>query len=261
MLDCPNCGEQLTPIIINTGTHARLTIDHCIHCGGTWFDHYEINRITLADVYKITGATQIKRNQMPWGKMERLCPKDSSRLMPFKSEITEERMHIERCTSCGGMFIMEKDLERLKMAQMSKLHYYKSNEIPFPSLKLFFIPLFFVGLLLFSTFLTVTKLNDAMESRTRAKDTVTAVTTIPVTGNIETVFFATTTPLISRLEYWTNILDKKTIDVAKLPQTAHSVSISGLSPGTVYSFRIILTFPGTKDLYSDMYTFKTQSGI
>ncbi len=257
MLDCPNCGELLSPIHITTSGRGSITIHHCVNCSGTWFDNYDINRLTLTDVYRIAASSLIKKREIPWGKLDRLCPRDFHPLQRFKTEVTQENLNIERCPHCGGIFIMQKDLEKLKLAQTAKINIFKSLNIPFPSLHAFFIPIFFVGLLLFSTFLTVTNLENAKESETKAKEEISSVTNVSIDSQSTAILFLTESPVVSSLEYGTNLFDQKVLVVSQTPQISHKITLTKLSPNTTYHFYIILTLPTGEKVVSQQYSFTT----
>lgn len=257
MLECPNCGEILTPIHLSTDGGGHITVDHCGSCGGTWFDNYEINRVSYEDVFKIAANTAIKKREPSPGKMERLCPQDSSKLEKLKTNLTEENLYLERCPACGGVFVGQKDLEKIKLAQKTKIHYYQNSGLPFPQLSAIFIPIVFVGLLLFSTFLTVTNLRDAQQSQTSAKEQLSAVTAIPVSETSEAVMYLTASSTVTSIQYGTNIFNKKVAAVDISPSRTHQIVLKGLTPGTTYYYVISLTLPSGQAVASPEYSFTT----
>ncbi len=256
MLECPNCGEFLTPISINT-TGGSLDLDHCLNCGGTWFDPYEINRITTSDVLKLGQILSIKKKDVPWGKMERLCPRDFNELHREKPEISMENIVMERCSHCRGIFIMQKDLAKLKGTQESKINTFKKQNLPF-SLAAVFIPFVAVSLLMFSTFMTITNLSDAQNSQIKATGQLQALETIPVTDSTVSILFLTKSETKTSITYGTNFIDQKTQVVSIVPTKTHQTTLKNLKPGTLYSYRIIIELPSGEKVQSKVYTFETK---
>lgn len=256
MLECPNCGELLTPINVAT-TGGQITVDHCLNCGGTWFDPYEINRLKIEDVHKIGWHLTIKKNDIPWGKMERLCPKDFHELKIEKPDIIKENVSIERCHVCHGIFISQENLLKVKMAQQEKISTYKRLSLPF-SLTAVFIPFVFVSLLMFSTFMTITRLDDAQNSQIKAAEEIQALQFIPITDSTVSILFLTKSETTTSIEYGTNILDQKTVTIDETPSKTHQTNLKNLNPGTLYRFRIIIDLKDGRKVKSKEFTFTTK---
>lgn len=256
MLECPNCGEFFTPVNLKT-TGGSITVDHCINCGGSWFDPYEINRITTKDVYILGQSLLIKKNEVPWGKMERLCPRDFHELQKEKSEISIEHISMERCPECKGIFIMQADLAKLKSAQTTKIATYKSLSLPF-SLNSVLIPFVFVSLLMLSTFMTITNLDDAQNSQIKAQEELKSVKSIPITDSTVAILFLTNSNTITYIEYQTNILDQKKLRISDTPSKTHQITLTNLKPGTKYTYYILIQQPNGEMIRSKAYNFTTK---
>src|SRR3989338_8270400 len=257
MLDCPNCGEILFPMTVKSSEGNPLSVDHCIHCGGTWFDRYEINRLSYSEIFKIAAASDIKKREMIFGKMERICPRDYHNLENYKTEITTQYTVLERCPHCGGVFASQKSLEKFKSAQVGKMNMFKNSRLPSISLKNIFIPFFLVGLLLFSTFLTVSNLKDAKDSQIKANELLSAVFDLPIDSHTQTIMFETQTPITSAISYGTGPFDQKTILVAHTPTKNHIISLKDLKSNTVYTYQISLVDEKGHKFTSKEYQFKT----
>src|SRR3989344_6836017 len=257
MLDCPNCGETLFPMSVKASEGSPLSIDHCIHCGSTWFDRYEINRLSYSEIFKISGASDIKKKDMIFGKMERLCPRDYHNLENYKTEVTTEYLVLERCPHCGGVFVSQKALEKFKSAQVGKMNMFKNSKLPSISLKNIFIPFFLVGLLLFSTFLTVSNLKDAKDSQIKAKELLAAVFDLPIDSHTQTIMFETQTPVSSEIKFWSTPFDEKVISVSSVSTKTHIITLQSLKTNTIYSYQVILISENADKLISKVYQFKT----
>ena len=256
MLDCPNCEGILTPINVGT-TGGSLTIDHCPNCSGSWFDPYEINRISLKDVLRLSENLLIKKREMPPPKIERLCPRDFHPLARQSPDIIPEHISMERCLSCHGIFIMQKELEKLKSSQTTRVNIFKNLSIPF-SLNAIFIPFIFISLLMFSTFMTITSLDDAQNSAVRAKEEIQLTKAVPITDSTVSIFFLTTSKTTSEITYGTGLFDQKTETVSTIPTKTHQIILTSLAPGTTYKYKIILILPDGHKLTSKEYTFNTE---
>ncbi len=255
MLDCPNCGELLSPLFVHDKTRATgIELDHCIHCGGTWFDSDEINKISYSDIFKIASSTLIKKREAPWGKMERLCPRDFNTLSAKKPEFTHENITIEQCPKCRGMFLMEKDLEKLKLAQNVREHAVRQNFLSVSYTKTIMLTSIFGILLLASTFFTLTKSRN-QSGTIQASEEVYSVVTIPLPDQGESILFLTKSSQKTSLEYWSDPNDKKEIVISSFANTSHQVTLHNLQANTRYIFRIKLSEANQKPIYSKEFSF------
>jgi Zn-finger nucleic acid-binding protein len=86
-------------------------IDRCEACGSIWFDLAELQRILAhelpVDKFDLGGNM---RATASGAESERLCPRDSSRLIEV-SDINQPHIRYQSCTVCGGMLMAAGDVK------------------------------------------------------------------------------------------------------------------------------------------------------
>lgn len=121
---CPNCQNPLSQRKLST-----ITAEHCVFCGGTFFNINGINRILLSEAQEL--ANEKTTDSIAGG--EKLCPKDRAVMAPILSESIPQHVTLLKCGICAGIFVYPDDLVAFKQAQSAKLNYYMSWKKPMPS--------------------------------------------------------------------------------------------------------------------------------
>lgn len=112
-----------------------VTLDHCDFCGGTYFDMYEINRITASTAEKLK---KLMKSASISGELK-VCPNDQTVMKPVEQESIPENTTLLRCDKCGGVFAFPDDLVSFKKAQSSKIDYLSSWYQPAPAVSKLFV--------------------------------------------------------------------------------------------------------------------------
>jgi membrane associated rhomboid family serine protease/Zn-finger nucleic acid-binding protein len=112
MRTCPRCSYYLIPL-----TYDAVQIDHCHRCGGTWLDDGEGRALigVAADPahWDSSGAVRDKvSTQMP-------CPVDLSPLERVSFSHGADKIDIERCTRCQGLWLDRVEALKLREVVMS----------------------------------------------------------------------------------------------------------------------------------------------
>lgn len=107
---CPACGDQRAVEIPYT-PDAKLLVDYCAACGGTWFDGGELDTLEeLAEnpehlKLKLGRAVYDIRRKMGRTGDAKRCPKCAApTLEPFK---TSENVEVDFCSKCKGIWLQK----------------------------------------------------------------------------------------------------------------------------------------------------------
>ena len=110
---CPGCKQAMKPEL-----YEGVTIDHCNHCGGTWLDHGEVEKI--AHNHSTTFDEDIKINAL--GKKgtdhrnQQLiqCPKCKT-AMQTHQYLFNSGVYIDQCPQKHGFYFDNGELEKLQI--------------------------------------------------------------------------------------------------------------------------------------------------
>lgn len=240
---CPSCGYVLQKLSVTTDSGGRFDVDHCGRCGGTWFDPYEINRVPYHEVLRLAKLTVLPLKQ-PSLLAKRVCPSCRKELVHFSSESTPVKTKLLRCPKCHGIWASQRTLEEFKNHQEETVQEYKKKGVAFPALSVVFIPALFTALLFLTTFLTINRLQESAEFRTKAAEIIDNETVTPVSKTVVFLNFRTNIAVKSSVSYGAITLEMKKEIITETPSLSHSVKISGLKPDSVYLYT--LTFEDEK---------------
>ncbi len=254
---CPSCGYTLQKLEVTTSGGGKFSVDHCGRCGGTWFDPYEINRIPFHEVIRLAHLTVLPKTQMPENDIHR-CPHCHKNLIPSHYESMPKGVRMLRCPKCGGIWATQKSLEQFKKHQEEIIKEYKTSGIAFPSLSVVFVPAILTLLLFVSTFITVTRLQEAKEGRINAMSLIGNPVTIAVTSDSITIFFQTKKEVTSKIFYGTSVFEMNEITVNGKPGTAHNIRLTHLKPNTLYVYKVRIEDENGKSYTTSEYSFMTK---
>jgi Zn-finger nucleic acid-binding protein len=107
MLNCPACNGRLLEKNV-----AGMTLDVCYGgCGGIWFDASELERVdvrsaaTLHTVWRRDGGERAVEGP-------RRCPRCTDRTMDRKWFSSMQKVEIDQCPSCAGLWLDDGELGR-----------------------------------------------------------------------------------------------------------------------------------------------------
>lgn len=111
LMKCPNADGALRPVQARSRLGAPVMLDQCEHCGGIWFDKFELFQVDEAEV---RGLDQIDREMLryPQGSTEEvpLCPRCGATLQAFRDANIPENIQMLMCGSCEGFWINHGDV-------------------------------------------------------------------------------------------------------------------------------------------------------
>lgn len=236
-MQCPSCGYVLQKLSVTTDSGGRFDVDHCGRCGGTWFDPYEINRVPYHEVLRLAKLTVLPLKQ-PSLLPKSVCPRCHKELVHFSSESTPVKTKLLRCPKCHGIWASQRTLEEFKNHQEEKIQEYKEKNIAFPALSVVFVPALFTALLLLTTFLTINRLQESVEFRTRAAEIIDNETVTPVSKTTVILNFRTNIAVKSSVSYGTSTFEMKKEIISAASNYSHSIKITSLSPDTLYIYTL-----------------------
>ncbi|PNV79269.1 MAG: hypothetical protein C0196_06385 [Dictyoglomus turgidum] len=112
---CPCCGNILIPKKVLAHYVRYIEVDQCEHCGGIWFDKYELYSMKPEEVEKFSIEKSIKSLCQP-----SICPNDKSPLMLLKDPLIPKDIVIYYCEQCFGMWLPLDSLRKYKAYQRSR---------------------------------------------------------------------------------------------------------------------------------------------
>ncbi len=263
-MHCPSCSYTLQKLEVTTNSGGKFSVDHCGRCGGTWFDPYEINRIPFHEVTRLAHITVLPSPRRSpdligakAGQIPLLCPRCHKELIPSHYESVPKGVRMLRCPKCGGIWATQKALEVFKKHQQETVKEYKTGTVAFPSLSVVFVPALLILLLLASTFITVTGLQEAQEGRIRAGQLISEFQTVSISLTKTAVTFTTKTPLKTRIYYGQSSFELIPQTISSKPSTTHGILLTNLQPNTTYIYYIELEDEQGRKIRSELKSFRT----
>lgn len=238
-MPCPTCTNPLQKLSVTTNSGGRFDVDHCGRCGGTWFDPYEINRVPFHEVVRIAKLTVLPQATIPEPQHHK-CPRCHKNLVISHYESVPKGVRMLRCPNCGGIWATQRALLEFKKHQEETIKEYKSRGTAFPALSVVFVPALLVLMLFLATFTTVSTLQESKESRIKAENTISNLTTLPVSETSVNIFFQTKVAVKSRITYGVDLFSMATKTVSDQPSTNHHILLTDLTSKTLYIFTVTL---------------------
>lgn len=104
-LKCPNTDGALRPVQAGSRLGPPVMLDQCEHCGGIWFDKFELFQI---DEDEARNLDQVDREMLryPQGSSEEpLCPRCGIVLQAFSDPNIPPNIQMLMCGKCEGFWI------------------------------------------------------------------------------------------------------------------------------------------------------------
>ena len=120
---CPNDNIEMHQVTIKSHYGQPIILEQCKGCGGIWFDESELfsakqgeaEKIELLDSQILGAPSRIEKSVL-------LCPRDQSRLSRFKDRYFPKGIILERCPSCGGIWLNRGDFTRFQKVRQELQH-------------------------------------------------------------------------------------------------------------------------------------------
>lgn len=253
-MSCPTCGYTLQKLSVTTNSGGKFDVDHCGRCGGTWFDPYEINRIPYHEVMRLARLTVLPQKS-PHILPAHLCPRCHKKLVQYTGESLPKGTKLLRCKTCHGIWAMQKTLDTFKFQQEEKVTEYALEKTVFPSLSVVFVPALFLLLLFFSTFITVTNLQEAKEGKTYAEEQISSTKITVLSPHSVSLVIETKTPLKSTIFYGTSTDQMLQKPISQELKTTHAIILTNLRSNALYVYKIIFTDSKGKTYTTNLQRF------
>lgn len=249
---CPTCNHQLLSLLLKTNTQ-DIGIDYCQNCGGVWTDPGEINFFNEKDLKPLLQV--LPKNPPEPNGQNNFCPRDRALLEFFRGENVPVNLDVFSCPKCHGYWFPHKNLLKFKEAQNVKINYFKTWNIPLPSIYAVVLPVLafvVIGGGILAAYQTITQTQD---NRIQAKDFISKPLVILRDSGQVIISFTTQEAAITQLKYWTNEAEKTQIDISKQESTTHTIVLRDLEPNQTYYYQFLVTKP--KSMTTEIFSFKT----
>jgi hypothetical protein len=221
---------------------------HCSECGSNFFEENQLNRLTLSEALDLVHEKSDDRDYM----QIKLCPKDMLPLRLLREDSIPAFISIMRCDKCHGLFLSAKDLLAFKRAQHAKIAFYKTWQIPLPSLTSVLVYSFALTF----AFATFTFMHNFYQKNATPTQAESIVRNVHVVQNqaVTTIYFTTDKDYSSSITFYKNnkVIEKGII--SSIPTQAHIAKITTLQPSGDITFKIFLK-SGDQIIESDAIPF------
>lgn len=121
-MKCPACSALLFRRVIE-----EIELDVCKNCHGTWFDRFELQKISATE-FEETPVFDVDVSNEP--KLDRRCPKDRFPLMRhfFSKNI---RLMIDTCPKCAGIWLDPGEFSAVRNQVASNQDSFRKNSNQF----------------------------------------------------------------------------------------------------------------------------------
>lgn len=251
---CPDCNHYLTKKEIVTEGEGTIEVDHCSFCGGTFFENFAVNRLPYSSALEIADEFH---PAPPVISGWHLCPKCYVPLERIAGEAIPANLILFGCRQCRGNWFPPRELALFKQYQKRNIEKFKKLNIPLPSINSVFIQVTVIAVLLGTVFLSVTKIRESIEMRSKAKEALLVQPyVIPDTANnqVKIVFATKEKSVTDIIIFYNKPLGEKTLPVSKQLTNFHQIAIAGLERVKIYSYRLKIT-NSSGTLTTDEFSF------
>jgi Zn-finger nucleic acid-binding protein len=141
---CPDCHHELVEVTFNSEKGGKIHCFYCSHCGGSFFEHWDSNLLSLSEIKKDLEKVFFQEEEVDKINVEPDCPFDASMMRPVVSEAVPLGVRIFFCPTCRGNWFPKSELVKFKESQEKKVFGFKVSKIPLTSISAVFLPVVFV---------------------------------------------------------------------------------------------------------------------
>lgn len=117
---CPNDNVEMVPVQTSSHYGQVIVLDQCPHCGGLWFDKFELTRAKLDQAEKIekldagllTEMTAMQNTKL-------LCPVDRKELVRFNDSYFPSGIIVAKCPVCDGFWLNRGEFTKYQKARQA----------------------------------------------------------------------------------------------------------------------------------------------
>jgi len=102
---CPNNDGELHRVSSHSRQGQPIVLDQCDHCGGIWFDRFELFQVDERDAAQLD-AVDKQTLRYPLGESDQpLCPKCGKNLREFRDPNIPGNVQMLICSGCEGLWL------------------------------------------------------------------------------------------------------------------------------------------------------------
>ena len=105
-IKCPKCATSLESKTLET-----IPVDQCPTCHGIWFDEQELQSV-LTRSHDLSSGLHGRSRDPSLDQKRGACPRDKSGMLRAFST-TDERIVLDMCLDCHGLWLDGGELDRL----------------------------------------------------------------------------------------------------------------------------------------------------
>lgn len=256
MYICPDCLHPLIEVSFDSEKAGKVHCLYCSFCGGSFFEHWDINLLSLEDIKKELSRLFKQQGEVPASKANPKCPVCQNSMEVLHHEAIPQNVHVFACPSCHGNWFPKGELVKFKEEQTSKLASLKKLNIPLASIYSLFLPVFFLAMVFGMTyyFRQSAQNGTLFTIQTRASTYQKMLQIKKISETSVEISFFTDEPTKSIVYYRSEneILNKQENDYSRY----HYTVIDNLLNPTAYLFQIRSETPSGKAYNSDWLTAK-----
>lgn len=102
---CPNADGVLRPVQASSRLGAPVMLDQCDHCGGVWFDKFELFQVDEAEARALDKVDREKLRYPQGSSEEPRCPRCGKGLVVFSDPNIPANIQMFMCGGCEGFWI------------------------------------------------------------------------------------------------------------------------------------------------------------
>ncbi len=227
---CPNGDAELEKHVHTDHQGISITHYRCPRCESYWLDSFSANFIKAHEVKR-------NRNVKHGSKIPSIpsCPICTKKLLLARSDSIPPNVAVWQCPDRHGYYFENGELLKFKIAQETKLNYFKLWNIPVSSITGFLLASFGFVLLSAGFAVTVVSINSRNRTTTEASEIITEQHAIVNSGDRSVLFLATTRTAGK-------------VQLVIKPKYEHGIEMSSLDGNQHYA-RIPLLMPGKYSYY------------
>ena len=127
---CPNDNAEMRQVKAESHYGQTVILDQCPHCGGIWFDSFELytprpgeaEKIELLNVPDLLSSAAIRNGSL-------LCPRDRIPLIRFSDPFFPKDLILARCEACNGFWLNRGEFTKYQQYRQARQALNKPKEI------------------------------------------------------------------------------------------------------------------------------------
>lgn len=104
-MNCPKCASEE---LVNSQVLGNIPLDHCVGCGGIWFDKEELEKL----LRQSQGALPAELELIDPKAEGLACPRCRGKMS--RGGLVNPLLLVDKCPSCGGVWLDARELALLK---------------------------------------------------------------------------------------------------------------------------------------------------